>query len=231
MAKEKSIFRTLSEIDISKMVRKKGNFWYLSWSNAVREVSKHYPNFNWEFTSYDGLPFLKTELGYFVECSVTINELTKKQSMPVLDFKNQAHQNPTSADINKSQMRALAKAISLHGLGLDLWAGEDLIGFEDDPMEVHQEKIEKLFSMYNDGKSDLILWGYLEQFRKDDELFQWLYSNFPKGHKTKISEKLRSGRDMFFEYKKIFNSDDDAAKQESEEELTELEMQIINKYL
>lgn len=132
MSESNTIFKTLSAIDISSMVRQKGKFWYMPWANAVREVIKNYPTMNWEFTDYDGLPFLETKLGFFVECSVTINGISRKQMMPILDFKNQTNMNPMANDVNKSQMRALAKAISLHGLGLDLWAGEDLIGWGED---------------------------------------------------------------------------------------------------
>ena len=110
------VFEVLNNVDVSALTKKKGNFDYLSWSNAVREASKLFPEMTWEFTKWDYLPFLKTEVGYFVECTVTINGLNKTQMMAVLDFKN------------KSQMRALTKAIALHGLGIDLWAGEDLNG-------------------------------------------------------------------------------------------------------
>ena len=126
-----SVFKKLSDINISTMVKQKGQFWYMPWANAVREVTKNYPDFTWEFTTYDGLPYLKTELGYFVECLVTIQGISRKQLMPVLDFKNQTNMAPKANDINKTNMRALTKAISLFGLGLDLWAGEDLVGWDD----------------------------------------------------------------------------------------------------
>ena len=132
MDAKESIFKKLSDIDISTMVKTKGKFWYMPWANAVREVVKNYPSMNWEFTDYDGLPFLETKIGFFVECSVAIDGLTRKQMMPVLDFKNQTNMSPLAADINKAQMRALAKCIALHGLGLDLWAGEDQLGWGDD---------------------------------------------------------------------------------------------------
>ena len=228
--KEKTIFRTLSEIDISSMVRQKGQFWYMPWSNAVREVTKNYPDFNWEFTKFEGLPFLKTEIGYFVECSVTILGQTKTQMMPVLDYKNQTNMSPTAEDINKSQMRALAKAISLHGLGLDLWAGEDLIGFES-MEELHDDKIEKIMQLYNDDETGLTLWGYVNSFRGDTELFKWIYNNFPKGYKTKVAEKINKGRSVFFDYKAIFTGEDDYAIEEAKSELSEIELKIINKYL
>jgi len=147
-----NIFKKLSEIDITSMVKQKGKFWYMPWSNAVREVVKNYPNMSWEFTSYDGLPYLETPLGYFVECTVNIEDVKRVQMMPVLDFKNQTNMAPKANDINKSQMRALAKAISLHGLGLDLWAGEDLVGY-DEPTEatVNEEQYNSLFNLICDA--------------------------------------------------------------------------------
>ena len=124
----KSTFEVLNNVDVSQLTAKKGNFSYLSWSNAVREASKMFPDMTWDMKTWDYLPYLKTEVGYFVECSVTIKGLVKTQMMPVLDFKNQTATAPKANDINKSQMRALTKAIALHGLGIDLWAGEDING-------------------------------------------------------------------------------------------------------
>lgn len=147
MSNSSAIFKTLSDIDISSMVRQKGQYWYLPWANAVREVVKNYPSMTWSFTDYDGLPFLETKLGFFVECSVIIDGLCRKQMMPVLDFKNKTNMEPMANDINKCQMRALAKAISLHGLGLDLWAGEDLIGWgEDGVTEVEAQTKEQVLA-------------------------------------------------------------------------------------
>jgi len=128
-----SIFKVLNTVDINGLTKQKGKFWYLSWSNAVREASKLFPGMTWEMTKWDSLPYLKTELGYFVECSVTIEGLVKTQMMAVLDFKNKTNMSPVANDINKAQMRALTKAIALHGLGIDLWAGEDINGeYEED---------------------------------------------------------------------------------------------------
>lgn len=121
-------FKVLNNVDVNPLTKEKGKFKYLSWSNAVREASKLFPDITWEMTKWDSLPYLKTEVGYFVECTVTIKGLPKTQMMAVLDFKNQTATEPRANDINKSQMRALTKAIALHGLGIDLWAGEDING-------------------------------------------------------------------------------------------------------
>ena len=148
-----TVFKTLNNVDVKPLTKKKGNFDYLSWSNAVREASKLYPEMTWEFTKWESLPYLKTEVGYFVECSVTINGLVKTQMMAVLDFKNQTAMSPKANDINKSQMRALTKAIALHGLGIDLWAGEDINGeYEGDGSKkvevlIDQDQVAQLNSL------------------------------------------------------------------------------------
>lgn len=145
------VFKILNNVDVMPLTKKKGKFDYLSWSNAVREASKLFPAMIWEMTKWDNLPYLKTEVGYFVECSVTIEGLIKTQMMPVLDFKNQTATAPKANDINKSQMRALTKAIALHGLGIDLWAGEDING------EYEGDGSKKLELTINPEQIDLLL--------------------------------------------------------------------------
>lgn len=154
-------FKTLNNVDISQLTKQKGKFWYLSWSNAVREASKIFPDLMWEMTKWGDLPYLKTELGYFVECAVTISGVSKTQMMAVLDFKNQTNMSPTANDINKAQMRALTKAIALHGLGLDLWAGEDINGeYENDgskkiELKITNEQVSELCALLTDGNGNL----------------------------------------------------------------------------
>lgn len=142
---ELSIFQVLNNVDISKLTKEKGKFKYLSWSNAVRESSKLFPDISWEMTKWDNLPYLKTELGYFVECTVKIKDSVKTQMMPVLDLRNQTLTAPKANDINKCQMRALTKAIALHGLGIDLWAGEDINGeYDSNGSQVQLLSIEQI---------------------------------------------------------------------------------------
>lgn len=132
---QQSVFKTLSEVAVQNKVRQKGNFWYVSWSNAVRELLKRYPGATWKFTEFNGLPFLQTDVGYFVECTVSVDGIDRTQMMPVLDFRNKVEMSPDAAQINKAQMRALTKAIALHGFGLELWAGEDLDQEEEQSSE------------------------------------------------------------------------------------------------
>lgn len=97
-------------------------------------------------------------------------------------------------------------------------------GLEDEKKEYS----EKFNSMYEENREPLVLWGYIEQFREDEELSQYIYRNFPKGHKTKVAEILSNARKMFFDYKSIFESGDDFAIEEAKSELSEIELKIIN---
>jgi hypothetical protein len=123
---ETNYFTELNAINVNKHVEKKGQFNYLSWAYAVAELLKRHPNATWEIIEYNGLPYNETPLGFFVKVAVTVNNVTRSQIHPVLDNNNRPIVKPTSFQINTSIQRCLVKAISLHGLGLYIYAGEDL---------------------------------------------------------------------------------------------------------
>ncbi|MGA5681344.1 MULTISPECIES: DUF1071 domain-containing protein [Bacillus cereus group] len=138
MSETKNYFAELAVIDVSKHVEKKGRFSYLSWSWAVDQLLKKYPDATWQVVRFDGLPYMKTEVGYFVEVEVTVNNITRSQIHPVLDNYNKPIAKPTSFQINTSIQRCLAKAIALHGLGLYIYSGED-IPHDDEPKQVAKQ--------------------------------------------------------------------------------------------
>src|SRR5437762_14247009 len=123
---DNNYFARLNRINVSDHIEKKGSFSYLSWPFAVAQLRLADPQATWEVRRFDGLPYLKTETGYFVEVAVTVQGVTLSQIHRVLDGKNQPIQVPTSFEINSSIQRCLVKAIALHGLGLYVYAGEDL---------------------------------------------------------------------------------------------------------
>lgn len=134
-------FVKLSKVDVSKHIEKKGQFSYLSWPFAVSQLRQAEPSAVWEVVRFEGLPYLKTELGYFVEVAVTVNGITLSQIHPVLDARNKAIPAPSPFDINTSIQRCLVKAIALHGLGLGIYAGEDLPLIADEIPEPTVEEI------------------------------------------------------------------------------------------
>jgi hypothetical protein len=154
MTKEKEgVFNKLSGIDISQMRQKKGKFDYLSWALAHRELKKVYPNATFEVHKTDGKPYIATETGYFVEVSVTVEGITHTQFHPVLDNMNRPIAKPNCFHINTSIQRALAKAVALHGLGISLYAGEDLEQYDQTPEQYNQATLNQQQSTPNQQQS------------------------------------------------------------------------------
>jgi len=123
---DENYFARLFQINVNEHVQTKGQFRFLSWPYAVAQLRLHDPAATWEVRRFDGMPFLRSEAGYFVEVAVTVQGITLSQLHPVLDAKNRPIEQPTVFDINTSIQRALVKSIALHGLGLYIYAGEDL---------------------------------------------------------------------------------------------------------
>jgi len=119
-------FTKLNRINVSEHIEKKGQFSYLSWPFAVAQLRQADPTATWQVERFAGLPYLKTETGYFVEVAVTVEGVRLSQIHPVLDARNKPIEMPSAFDINTSIQRCLVKAIALHGLGLYIYAGEDL---------------------------------------------------------------------------------------------------------
>ena len=126
--KKINYFTELDQVDVTKHIEKKGKFSYLSWAYAVRELKKRHPSATWTVHEYGekGVPFINTECGFFVKVTVMVNLVEMTQVHPVLDHQNKPITAPNSFQINTSIQRCLAKAIALHGLGIHLYAGEDL---------------------------------------------------------------------------------------------------------
>jgi len=117
----------LLKINVNDHTERKGNLTYLSWAWAWAEVLKIDPAAVWHAYETDGLPvvYFKDDTA-MVRVGVTINDNHKSCVLPVMDNRNRAIQNPDAFAINTAIMRCLAKAIAMHGLGLYIYAGEDL---------------------------------------------------------------------------------------------------------
>ena len=131
-ASNDNYFAELSKINVNEHVERKGQFSFLSWPFAVSQLRQFDPTATWAVQRFEGLPFLNTEAGCFVEVAVTVKGISLSQIHPVLDSKNRPILAPTAFDINTSIQRCLVKAIALHGLGLYIYAGEDLPATNDE---------------------------------------------------------------------------------------------------
>lgn len=129
-------FVQLAAININEHVERKQNMSYLSWSWAVDQLMRHDPAANWQFLE----PMVYPDKTMMVHCNVTAFGKTLYMFLPVMDHRNKAIVNPDAFAINKAMMRCLVKGIAVHGLGLYIFAGEDLP--EDEKQERAAVKVE-----------------------------------------------------------------------------------------
>lgn len=130
----KSVWETLSAINVNENIEKKNGFSYLSWSWAWATLMNNYPDAEFWFENQSGEFGDLNNEGVIrypdgtaeVRCVLTVENITHTMWLPVMDYKNQAIKNPNARDINDAKMRCLVKAMSLFGLGLYIYAGEDL---------------------------------------------------------------------------------------------------------
>lgn len=136
-------FVELNNIDCSDKIEQKNGLSYLSWPYAWSEIKKRFENANYEIEKFNGLPYAYDPLtGYMVYTKVTINDITHEMWLPVMDAANKAMKSEpyeyttkygkktceaaTMFDINKTIMRCLVKNLAMFGLGLYIYAGEDI---------------------------------------------------------------------------------------------------------
>lgn len=137
---EQTATTNLLDINVNERVRQKNGLTYLSWAWAWQEALKHDPKATYKIRFFDGVPYCAIGQSAMVFVSVTIDGIERECQLPVLDYKNKSLplDKLNSFDVNKAHMRCLAKAIGLHGLGLYIYAGEDLP--EEEAQRQREEK-------------------------------------------------------------------------------------------
>ena len=126
---KKSVFEVLNSINVNDHTEKKGNLTYLSWAWAWAEVKKNYPTATYTiYENANGMNYHTDGRTCWVKTGVTIDGLEHIEYLPVMDMRNQSipYERVTSFDVNKAIQRSLTKAVARHGLGLYIYAGEDL---------------------------------------------------------------------------------------------------------
>ena len=114
-------YNDLKTINVNEHTEKKGQLTYLSWAWAVDKLLENDPMATWEFPDpkYFGDSVM-------VFCNVTALGKTMRMQLPVMDNRNNSIPNPDSRKISDATMRCLAKCIACFGIGLYIYAGEDL---------------------------------------------------------------------------------------------------------
>lgn len=143
---EKNYFEILNSINVNDKTEQKNGLTYLSWAFAWGELKKRFPDAN--YTVYEnekGWNYFTDGSTCWVKTGVTVNGIEHIEYLPVMDFKNKSIPvaSVTSFDVNKAIQRSLTKAIGRHGLGLYIYAGEDLPSEADGQREPTTRKNEK----------------------------------------------------------------------------------------
>ena len=129
MEQKKSVFEVLNAINCNEHVEKKNGLNYLSWAWAWSICKKNFPNAT--YTIYErenGIPYFTDGKTAWVKTGVTIDGQEHIEYLPIMDYRNNSIpvEKITSMDMNKTIQRSLTKALARHGLGLYIYASEDL---------------------------------------------------------------------------------------------------------
>ena len=143
---KKTVFDTLNAINVNDRTETKNNLTYLSWAWAWQTVKENYPTATYTIYENEGGMFYHSDgKSAWVKTGVTIDGIEHIEYLPVMDFRNASIQidKINSTDVNKSIQRSLTKAIARHGLGLYVYAGEDLPQNEVVALAEEKAKAEK----------------------------------------------------------------------------------------
>ncbi|MBR4755325.1 MAG: DUF1071 domain-containing protein [Bacteroidales bacterium] len=126
---KQSVFATLNSVNCNEHTEKKNGLTYLSWAWAWAEVKKRYPKAIYTiYENQEGWNYFTDGRTCWVKTGVTIERIEHIEYLPVMDYRNASipFDKVTSFDVNKAIQRSLTKAAARHGLGLYIYAGEDL---------------------------------------------------------------------------------------------------------
>lgn len=169
-----NVFETLNNVNVNGHTEEKNGLTYLSWAWAWAEVKKAYPEANYTIEKFDGLPYVYDEnTGYMVYTTVTIEGIIHEMWLPVMDGANKAMKSKpytykdrygkektvtaaTMFDVNKTIMRCLVKNLAMFGLGLYIYAGEDLPEVEQmAKYPSREEMLKEVQKSYPEGSKNL----------------------------------------------------------------------------
>lgn len=137
---QNNYFTELYTVNVGEHIEKKNGLSYVSWPYAWAEVKKRHPDATYQIyereTEFGPVNYFTDGKTCWVKTGVTVNGIEHIEDLPVMDFKNKSipYASVDSMAVNKTIQRSLTKACARHGLGLYVYAGEDL------PEETEEQK-------------------------------------------------------------------------------------------
>jgi len=190
-AKKKSVFETLNAINVNGRTETKNGLTYLSWAWAWATAKENYPEATYTiYEDADGVFYHRDHNSAWVKTGVTIEGIEHIEYLPVMDFRNNSIEliKIKSTDVNKAIQRSLTKALARHGLGLYVYAGEDLPSAEKEQPKVENNKTTtvEVKGIPDDKMMDML--RYVAE-NKELGLKQLVANIEQKYHVTKTQEK------------------------------------------
>jgi hypothetical protein len=190
-AKKKSVFETLNAINVNGRTENKNGLTYLSWAWAWATAKENYPEATYTiYEDADGVFYHRDHNSAWVKTGVTIEGIEHIEYLPVMDFRNNSIEliKIKSTDVNKAIQRSLTKALARHGLGLYVYAGEDLPSAEKEQPKVENNKTTtvEVKGIPDDKMMDML--RYVAE-NKELGLKQLVANIEQKYHVTKTQEK------------------------------------------
>ena len=158
---ELNIFNKLNSINVEEHIEEKNGLRYLSWAWAWAEIKKAFPSARYTiYENIDGWNYFTDGRTCWVKTGVEIEGLEYIEYLPVMDYKNKSIplEQVTSMDVNKTIQRSLTKACARHGLGLYVYAGEDLPEEEQKQVDNHPytQELEQMLKGQSNVKPDWV---------------------------------------------------------------------------
>ena len=176
-------FNDLYAVNVNGHTEKKNGLTYLSWAWAWGEIKKRHPDATYTvYENADGWNYHTDGRTCWVKTGVTVNGIEHIEYLPVMDYKNKSIsiENVTSFDVNKAIQRSLTKACARHGLGLYIYAGEDL------PEEEAAEKQDASRNAKNIAANNIISALAKARGKSDGEILNALMRQISKPEGTTI---------------------------------------------
>ena len=206
---------TLLKTNVNEHTEKKNNLTYLSWAWAWAEALKADPKATYKVEMFGDKCYMDINGTAMVWVTVTLFDKPMTCQLPVMNYKNQAIQNPDAFAVNTAIMRCMTKALSLHGLGLYIYAGEDIPESDDgnaaskpkkapvitpnqgagdelpaEEREFLDEMAVNMIALFDEQREE-DMYTYLQEQKLDNEQKAYIWSKLPSKVRTFISGKQK----------------------------------------
>jgi hypothetical protein len=206
------VWETLSKVDVSKHTEEKMKLTYLSWSRMWMLLCENYPQAQYEFVDFDGVPYKTLPDGTAeVVTRIMIDDLVREMRLPVMDNRNNPVVNPHARQVSDNAMRCLVKCVAMFGLGISVFTNMPDETLPDEAKDVQpkgkkepskkaepvKEEVVEEDAMGSKGWADAFVHGFVETlalyttrdevvnaYKTNSEAVGTLKDKFPKHKET-----------------------------------------------